>query len=318
MAENLLYIPHLNPVKFYDTDRANLDKYFTKHFDDYLFEERLYNWQDPVDFIQPWQVTDIIKLQFESTFDPIIVELLDQNGDAEITLPALVGLPNTYNSNLFSYEVSMSLASVPTGCYRLQVTAGTGVDQKTYISNWQHISEDPYEDSTLMLEYWHSRFHQDIIFETGIQFQYRIFGHLGFLKPGLIAERYKDQKANPYLLSSRAYRGYPVVFGDEFGLPDDAIDLLNRIWACNNVYIDNKSFAAVGSEFEFVEVANGQYPKRGVKLQVEEGINRASSIYAVTTDTTKKLQYGIVVDAKVWGDTSNQGSSNTVPIITVE
>jgi len=317
MADNYLYIPFLNPVKFYKTDRANLDKYFTRQFDDYPFAERLYQWQDPIDYVQPWQTTDIIKLQFTSTFDPIIVELVDSNNVAVITLPALIGLPNKYYPGTYSFEVSMSLAAVTTGCYRIKITAGTGDDQTTYISGWMYVSEEPFENPTIMLEYYHSRFHADVLFETGIQFQWRVYGHIGFLKPGRITEAYKDQKANPAILSSRSFRAFPVYFGDEFGLPDDEIDRLNAIWSCDNVSIDNKSFAAAEAEFEFTEV-DGRYAKRGVKLLVEEGINRHSSLFAVTTDTTKKLTYGIAVEAKVWGDTSNQGSANTVPILTVE
>lgn len=318
MADNLLYIPHINPVKFYDVTRSNIDAYFTKHFDAYPFDERLYEWQDPVQFTQLWQTTDIIKLQFESNFDPIIVELIDENGDAEITLAALTGLPNQYIAGLFSYEAEMSLADVPTGCYKLKITAGSGGDQAVYLSDWQHVSAEPYERSTLLLKYKHSRFHEDVMFETGIEFQFRLPGYLGFLKPGNIREAYRDQKQNPAILSSRTFRGYPVFFGDEFGLPDDVIDKLNRIWGCDSVSIDGKSFAADAAEFELVEIDNGRYPKRGVKLQVVEGINRASSIFSPTIDTTKKLMYAVSVDAKVWGDTSNQGSANTVPVITIE
>jgi hypothetical protein len=319
MADNFFTIPLINPVKFYDVDRANLDKYFTKHFDDYPFDERLYDWHEPDEYVQPWQTTDIIKLQFESTFDPIIVELVDRFGIAQITLPALVGLPNKYYANTFSFEIAMSLASVTTGCYRLKLTAGSaGPSQKVYLSGRQYITATPFTYPTLMMEYWHSRFHEDVIFETGIKFQYRLLGHLGFLSPGRDDEKTKDQRYNPTILSSRSFRKQDVFFGDDFGLPDDVIDLLNRIWGCNNVYIDNKSFAANDGDFEYFDVTHQKYPRRGVKLTVEEGINRRSAIFSVETDTTKKLVYGIVVEAKVWGDTSNQGSSNTVPIITVE
>lgn len=317
MADNFLYIPHLNPVRFYAADRANIDAYFHKHFDQFPFAERLYEWQDPIDFVQIWQSTDIIRLQFESTFDPITVELLDENGDDVLTLPALVGLPNAYLAGTYSYEVEMSLATVATGCYRLRITAGSGEGAKTYLSGWQHVSDTPFEFPTMLLEYYHNRFHGDVMFETGIQFQVRMPGYTGFMKPGRVTEAYRGQKQNPVVLSSRPFRSFPVQFGDEFGLPDDAIDLLNWIWSCDTVTIDGKPFAAAEAEFEFVET-DSRYAKRGVKLMLQEGLNRASSVFAQTLDTNKKLNYAIAVEAKVWGDTSNQGSSNTVPIYTVE
>ena len=261
MADNFLYIPLINPVKFYEVDRANIDAYFTKHFDKFPFEERLYDWQDPLDFVQLWQITDIVPLQFESTFDPIIVELVDENGTDVLSLPALVGLPNQYYPNTYSYEVEMALSAVPTGCYRFKLTAGSGDGQKVYLSGWHHISEEPYDFSTLLLEYSHSRFHEDVMFESGISFQVRIPGYLGFLKPGNVREAYRDQKQNPAILSSRTFRGFPVTFGDEFGLPDEMIDLLNRIWGCDNVAIDGKSFAADAPEFELTEIDKGRYAK---------------------------------------------------------
>jgi len=317
MAENFLYIPFINPVKFYTPARATTNKYQTKHLDDFPFSERLLSWQTPANYIQVWQVDDIIRLQFESTFDPIIVELLNFNNEVEITLPALIGLPNKYYPNTYSYEVSMSLAGLNSGCYRIQVTAGPeGETQKIYYSNWMYISEEAIEN-TKLIEYWNTRFHEDVIFETGIKFQLRIFGYFGFLKPGRSEEVYRDERYNPSILSARTYRQFDLFLGDEFGLPDEVIDLINRISGCNNFLIDNKSFSILeGESFELSEVED--YPKRGLKLRVEEGVNRGSKIFSQDTDTNKKLNYGIVVDAKVWGDTSNQGSSNTVPIIKTE
>ena len=122
MASNFIYIPELNPVIFYETVRENLPKYFTKFMGDFMFSERQYAWQQRSDYIQVWQTTDIINLQFESTFDSIIVKLLDENGDAVIELPALIGLPNKFITNTFSFEMNMSLADLETGYYRLQTT----------------------------------------------------------------------------------------------------------------------------------------------------------------------------------------------------
>jgi hypothetical protein len=316
MADNFLYIPFLNPVRFYDVTRATTANYQTKHFDDFMFAERLFYWEQKEDYKRFWQTTDIIPLQFESTFDPLIVTLINKYGTTIITLPALIGLPHKYIPNAFAYEIAMSLAGVTTGCYKLRITAGSaGPTQKIYESGWQYISSVAIP-GTVKFEYWHNRFHGDVMFESGIKFQLRLPGHLGKLKPGRKSELYQDQKVNPYILSSKTFRVFPCYMGDEFGLTDDDIDLLNDIWSCNNVYIDNKSFAAVSDEFEFTETQN--QPKRGVKIDVQEGLNRNSKIFAQATDTGKKLMYSIFVESKVFGDLSNQGSGNTVPIITIE
>lgn len=316
MANNQLYIPHLNPVKFFKVNQSNLAAYFTKHFDYYDFEERLYEWQDREDYTRVWQTTDIINLQFESTFDPIIVQLLDSKGNIVIALPALVGLPNRAIPNAFSFEVQMSLATVPTGCYRIKIIAGpTGLSQQIYLSGKLYISEDQLKN-TLLLEYWHNKFFNDVIFETGIKFQFRVHGHFGFLIPGSSQERYNDEKFNPSILSSKNFRQWSLIFGDEYGLPDDIIDLLSLAWSCNNMSVDGKLFAAVDNKMDFVEVK--KYPKRGVKITVQEGINRNSTVFDVDVDPNKQLISTVLVDAKVFGDTSNQGSSNAVPVLNIE
>lgn len=318
MAGNSIYIPYINPVKFVEVGRSNIDAYFTKHFEDWLFSERLLAWQTPETYIQPWQTTDIIYLQFESTFDPINVDLINnETGLSEISLPAVIGLPNANYPSVFSFQIAMSLATAPTGTYYLKVTAGTGGSQKVYVSGLMFISEDPFEVPTVLIKYKNSRFHEDVIFETGIEFQVRIPGHFGFLIPGRQDEKYKDQKFNPSLLSSKSFRQWPLILGDEYGLPDDTVDLVNRICGCDSIQVDGKYFGVVdGSSIEFRDVQD--YPKRGLSLTVEEGINRASKLFAVDVDTSKKLTYGIMVSRKVFGDTANQGSSNTVPILTVE
>lgn len=317
MADNLLYIPHLNPVKFFDVSRANLDKYFTKHFDDWMFSERQYPWQQREDYVQVWQIDDIINLQFESMFDPIIVTVVDSDGNVVLTLPTLVGLPHKIFPNTWSFEASISLAAFTTGCYKIKILAGSGPDAKTLISDWQYISEDPLEN-TILHEYSNRRFHGDIMFESEIVFQYRVHGNFGFLEPGRKDEQYRDERYNPSILNSKTFRQYPLNYGDEFGLPDDHIDLINRIWSCDSVSLDDKPFAiSDGGKLEFTEI-DGHYPKRGVKLTVEEGVNRHSKILSVNTDTSKKLMFAILVDKKAFGDTGNQGSANTVPVTYVE
>lgn len=316
MAENFLYIPYINPVRFYETTRATTNKFQTPHFEDFMFEERLYQWDEPETWKQPWQTDDTIYLQFESTFDPITVELINLKTNAiPISLVAIMGLPNRFIPGTFSFSVSMSLAGLTTGCYRLKVTAGSGPGQKIYESPIQYISSTPLKYSFLM-QYWSNRdFFEDVIFKGGLKFEYRIQGAIGRLKPGRFSERYKDQRYNPYVLSAKPFRQFRIFFGDRWGLPDDVVDLLNIIWGCSNVSIDNKLFCCVDDEFEFVDIDNK--PKRGCSITCEEGLNRRSKIFSSTVDTNKKLFYAIASDIKFFGDTSNQGSSNSVPVVTV-
>jgi hypothetical protein len=98
------------------------------------------------------------------------------------------------------------------------------------------------------------------------------------------------------------------------------INLLDEIWACDHVSIDGKLFGiAEDAEPEFHTLDDSlEYPMRGVTYTVEEGINRNSRMFGIDLDTNKKLMATIIVDASVFGDTSNQGSANTVPVINIE
>lgn len=318
MADNRLYVPLSNPVKFFAVDRAITDQYQTKHFDDFMFAERLYDWEVQEDFKKIWQKDDIINVQFESSFDPISVDLVRlSDGLTVSTLIGLIGLPNRYLPGTYSYNISMSLGAVPSsGCYKMIMTAGSGDDAVLYETAKMYISLTPLKDS-IKIEYWSTKdFHDDVIFKQGLKFQYRIFGYIGKLKAGRASEKSKDQKFNPTVLSSRQFRQWPVSFGDKYGIPDDEIDLLNSIMGHNQITFDKKFFSPVDDEFEYFDI--DLKPKRGVRAMFEEGINRRSVAFAQATDTTKKLFYSINAESKFFGDLANQGSGNTVPVYTIE
>lgn len=316
MADNKLWIPELNPVIFFDTTRANLPKFYTKHFVDFPFRERGHRWQQRADYQQIWQTTDIIYLQFESSFDPINVYLLDKYGNRVIELPALIGLPNKFIPNTYAFEIAMALSGVQTGCYRLMVTGGAeGPLQKILISDCMYIYDGIFEDS-ILIEYWHSFFRKDVMFESGIKFQYRIFGHIDYdnLEKTRKDEPYRDQMNSPFLVSSQSSKQWPIYFGGDDGIPTDHFNLLDEIWGCHFVNVDSKSFAmAEGSKFEFAKV--DKYRKFGTKLMIEPGINMNSRVFEVDNDPTKKLILHAMVDGKAFGDTANQGSNNAVPWI---
>ncbi len=310
--DNLLEIPFLNPVRFYKVDPALLDKYLTRHFEDWKFEDRILPWQQPEEDIQVWQDDDPIKLQFETNFDPIVVQLIDEEGNILIDLVALVGLPNLNRAGWYSYDVEMPLTGITTGCYHVRILAGL---DDVFISPCQYISSIPIP-GTILHKYWHSHFHKDVMFETGIKFEYRVHAHTKFLEKIKTEERYRNQKHSPSLLNSKSSRAWPIFYGDEFGLSDDKIDLIHEIWSCDFVELDNKSFALVDGKADYTEIED--YPKRGMNFKIEEGINRNSKIFAVSTDTNKKIISTIMVEVSVFGDTGNTGAGNTVPVHNIQ
>jgi hypothetical protein len=321
MADNFIDIPFLNPVKFYKVGRTNTNTYFTKHFDDFTYEERLAQlyWKAQNEYKDVWQTTDIISIQYESSFDPIILELRKYGSDALVaTFPAQLKIANKFIAGAFAYETDCSLAGLNSGCYYLRLTIGSGLEQEVHETKPFYVSSTPVTEPNILIEYWSSHdYHLDVVFKTGIHFRRRLLGHFGFLKPGRVEERYRDQRYNPAILNAKPFEQFNLFFGDSFGLPDDVIKEMNFIFTCNNILFDGVPYGiADGSDFEFEDEQG--YMKRGVKILAEPGINRYSKRIQVNTDTTKKLFYAINVEATVWGDTGNTGSSNTVPLINVQ
>lgn len=311
------YIPEINPVIFVDEARA-LEAGYNFHFlEDWHFTERFMPWQSSGAYSQIWQTDDIVVLQFESMLDPVILEVLNNEGNAVITNAALVGLPHTYISGLYSYDVQQSLAGLSTGYYTFRLSAGDGVSKKTFRSSCQYISAEAIPTS-IKMEYWHEgrTFHKDVMWVTGLKMQYRTYGYLGFLDIQRTDVYHRDQQWITELLSAKRAKQYPFYVGDEFGIPDEHYNIIDHIWGVDHVTLDGRLFGlADGAKVEAID-AGADYPKRGFKFIVEDGLNRNSRIFSATADTNKKIMAQVFVDSKAFGDTSNQGSNNTVPVIT--
>lgn len=314
--DNNLYVPFQSPLKFFRKDLITPDKFFTKHFDDYSFDKRGYDWEDEGDYHQIWQTDDIARVQFESTTDQVLVKLLDNYG---FEVPAFTFVPQKklkhyFIPDTYAFEVEMALAGLSSGCYYFQIEVGTGAGTEYYITPCNAIYDSVIRNS-ILIRYWNSISKDDVLYETGIRFEKRMYGHFGKLDPGRRDEGSRDQKYNPSIQSSIPFRTWPVYFGDEFGLPDDEIDWLNRVWGCDNVEIDNKPFGVSDNgKFEFIDV-DPTYRKRGVKLMVEEGVNRNSKIFSIgNNDSNEKLLWAFPVGAEMFGDLSNDASSNAIKI----
>ena len=313
--DNFIQISYANPIKFFEVGLTQDAAFFTKHFNDYKYNNRLYFWQKQDSNCQIWQTTDIIKLQFTANFSPIIFELVNKYNSTVITLTASQGIANLSVPGSYTYEIACSLAGLQTGCYYIRLTCGSGVSKKVFVSDCQYISSEIIENS-LLLGYKNSRYHLGMLFETGIMPQFRVMGSFGQFDFMQKNEQYRNQQWRPSLLNSKVSKQQFVFFGDGYGLADEQIDLLNYIWSCNYVLIDNKQFTpSDGSKFEYVAVDN--YAKRGIKLMVEDANNYNSKIVGLPLDPNNRIVTQVLVSRKVFGDLSNQGSTNTVPVINI-
>ena len=312
---NILYIPDLNPVRFYEATPAVFDEYLTKYFDSYPFKQQIYPWQQRTCYCQKFQTSDTIKIQLTSDFDPLQIDLVNQYGDPVTTLIGNLTLPNIYIPGMFAREFTLSLAGVTPGVYHLQLTNGNPAELNM-IS--EPISVAVTHPNTKLFQYRNSRFHGDVVFETGIRFEFRVECSFDFLDPKADLVLYKNQKNSPQLLSARPYRVWPLVFGGSRGIPDWAVDKIHLIFCVNDVLIDGRPFARNDEEADVAFNTVENYPMRAMTLQLTEGINRQSKIVSPTIDTTKKLVVVYQIDTKLFGDTSSNAGSNLVPILNTD
>ncbi len=307
---NQLEIPILNPLHFVPVTPNTSAAYNTKYFDDYLFEDTLYEFQQSDRFYLPIQNTDIRSFQFTSNFIPIQMQLVDANGHVFLTVNASQIRANKYNPGYYVYEATINFAGYPEGAYRFLLTPGgdATAQQKT---EWFFIT--PKFENSVLIEYFNSRFHGDVVFETGIKFAIRVPGFIDWNEPGSQDQLYVDQEFNQSQLSSKPFSGIKLYVGDGSGVPQWLIEKINYAFSCNTVSIDGKLFAKQDQTkwTPFVQEDRGL---KGYAIDLRLGINRASKIINPSIDPNKKIAFSYQVDQSVFGDVSNTAGSIVIPI----
>lgn len=308
---NQLSTPYLNPVRFYAV-LADNPAYRSRPWEDYLQVLTIHAWEEHQLYCQKWQTSDTIRMQFESNFDPIQIDVIDYNGTVVpgFTFLANQKVENKYEPGMYVYEAEISLATLPPGHYQLKRTMGGGI----LVDYSEPFDVAVLHPETMLFEYSNSRYHGDVIFETGIVFSFRVEMVRGKLISGSQDTVYDDQILNPHLLSSKAIRSYPMVIGNEYGVPEWVDDLQNHIWTCNSVFIDGKSYAKGGESRAEVKVEDN-YPLYGITRTVREGINRGSKISSTTADVNKKLMVIFNINTGVFGDVGENGATNIIQML---
>jgi hypothetical protein len=311
---NEIYLPFLNPIRFVELDPVQLPQYLTKHFDDYWFKEQLQPYETVVDFKQRYQTNDTIYLQFEANFAAIQMQVIDCEQNVLLTQSATQVRENKYMAGYYVYELTLSLATFPEGTIYLKLNLGLG--SKLMISEPIEVAET--WPNTILFQYNNSKYHGDVIFETGIVFGFRCEAVIEEYEPGAERTSYRDQKLNPTTLKVRPFDSFTLVAGHRTGIPAWVAKKMNWIWSCDNVLLDGKSFAVLDDGKLEDEEIHKQYPMKHWALKIQEGINRASKIVGIDVNPNKKLMIVYQIDGTVFGDLSAQAGSNLVPILSSE
>lgn len=309
-----IYISKLNPVKQVWENQTLPAQYNEPHFDDMLYEQTIQEWEEHVPYEQKWQTSDAIVQQFTADFSQIQVTLVDDNGNTVHATPMVKKQQNIYNPGFFIYEHNLSLAGIPEGDYRMRTILGT--DGDTLISEPLCIREKHH--GTKYVQYSHDNYKNDIIFRTGISFNIRFEMIRGRLKPGAQDTMWIDQPLNQTIIDSKTFRVWPFSIGGTYGIPDWLVDKINMIFGLSSTTVDGMYFAKAEAGQDFEEKAIEDYPLRGFIYPLRESFNRSSKTYDPNVNTNKKLVLIGNIDTRLFGDISNNGGVNQVPILDLE
>lgn len=293
-------IPLLNPFKFVPNQKEK-----GLHFDDDWWCRQIRDWEMRVQYVQKWQRGDHTKLQMESRIAP--KPMLIYNMQSEVVKE--IEWQAVFNNSLTSfYELDFNVDDLPDGRYCNYQEVSLLEINEQYISEPYDLRDKHY--NTRWITYTNTYNDWDVAFTTGVEFGFRC--EMDIMDPDFKRERsaYANQRRRVHTTSGTPYRSFKLYVGDARGVAPWVVDLLNRIFVCNEIRIDGKQYESdLESEFE-VTRAKG-YPLIGASIDIVEVDDRASSFGA-----TNELAPGIVTAYNI--ETAFFGAGTLVPITDIE
>lgn len=248
MADNIVDISILCPMKFVKQGYANPLPYNTKYMEDWLYEDTIPELFEKKGYKQPWQKNDIIYFQILSNYAPHQLELYDCEGNQVDTFVFTYKVASTEGIGVKVYEANVALNGYGEGIYQFRINSGSPV-LETYLSEWFELKE--LHENTILLEYRHDENDYDVVFETGIQFSIRVHGLIWDFQPGSDRVIFIDQPRNAVQLSGKSFSTEKLIVGDSFGVPNYMIKKINDIYLCSEVLHDGKQYVGnEGARFE--------------------------------------------------------------------
>jgi hypothetical protein len=316
MADNILDISILSPLKFVRDGYTPPAPYNTRYFDDFIYEDTIRDWWEQAPYAQPWQFNDHIPLQVLSNYSPHQLELYDCEGNqVSGGIFVMSYVPSSIEGiGVKVYQAAIALDDFEEGLYRFKLKSGDPIldNLKT---EWFYLKEK-HED-TVLLQYKHNENDHDVVFETGIEFRFRVKGGLVEYTPASRRTVFVDQPENVVQLNARSFATYKLLIGDTWGIPDWTIERINKIFDCSQVLIDGRQFVA--NEGAKVE-ANRQeeYPLAGWALEVRPAKNETKKRFIAEGDPDNDLTVAYQIDTRGFGPINQEASTNIIQIEAIE
>jgi len=310
---NFLTIEPLNPLKFVEVNPSQSAAFHTKHFDDYLFADQIAEWEQTVEYENPWETGDAITIQFKSNLAPATVDIIDVYGNSQAQVTATGGSGGLIGQPFDVYVANVALNSLAAGCYYLKITAGDPLGTPIVMrSEWICVKDQHLR--TVMIAYKNATNKDGVVFEQGLVFNLRVDARIGNMTPGSKDTIYEDQILREVMIRSYAYRTFKFTISFAKGVPDYIIDKLNRIFGCSYITIDGKQFVKnEGAKWE--RAGQATYPMAGWSIDLREGgANNGTKTVdgGANPDETASVVYNIW--SKSFGPFDSNGTNTLIQL----
>lgn len=306
---NKLIRSFIMPLQLFDPNPTTDARYRSKDFIDFDFPDTILPWEQRTSYCQQWQNSDTIFDQLQTNVGPVAFILKEcETGYVIDTLLYTQGAESDNEPGIFIYEISVPLAGYPEGCYYVEVTFGASPVIFTLRTGEILISNEV--ENSLLLEFNHFQFREDVIFETGILYQVRVLGTNRYQKTPNKSTTYEDQVLNMSVLRNVSFRTWKLVIGQSKGIPDWLADKISRIIGCSIFMIDGKRFTKP-ADSEMDPITDDYYPMKGWSVDLRERFNRAARHYENEVPLDGIVEVMVNVDSRGFGN-SNSGSQTII------
>jgi len=240
----------LNTLRFIDTSNLN------SGFDGNYYRNQLLDYQTGKCYAQKLKKSDTLTLQLivDSSTSPSVppdLEFYNESNLLYLSIPwQLNPLVIAVNTDLKIYEIIYSLAGFVSGAYVAQFDVFTT----------ETLSIEDQQDYTTLLKYKNKENNYDVVFDTGIEFQFRVESWVEYETTENERAVYADQVRNLTQLSSVAFRKHNFYVGFEVGVPNWILDKVVHIQQCDQVSYNGIYYQVPAEEqFEYEKNPDNNY-----------------------------------------------------------
>lgn len=245
---NTAILSQANPIRFIDTTRTNKSFY-----GDFAVNQVL-DYQDRRCYFQKWQHDNTLRLQFSSDFVPGYLEIHDIYTNELITsVPWIEKTTSIVGQTFKVYEIEYAFVDLPTGKYYLLFSYN---DQDNIPRPQQSEGIDVRDEqpNTINIRYKHTRNKLDIVFDTGIEFEFRVEGAIKNFLPDNTRDTFEDQDQELTLLDATPFLAAKFWIGYMSGVPRWVVAKTNIIQSCNQTFYDDIPYQIPkGAKYELEE-----------------------------------------------------------------